>query len=507
MNVRSGSIVLKTFMAINYAKTAVALALVLLILPAVCTIQAADTDNFYTQSLVPDAKILTIVPLQFDGVGADELAMAVRSEQGGIRLLVYRESIPRNYESKPALAVDVPASVFGLQAVDMDGDNRTEIALLGLENLYVVDFDDGGFAAIPKELAKFERLYAVPRPDFIVEYEFLFDLNNDRSFDAVLPSWDGIRIMKRDRTGFVASRLVKINHGSIANLGTNLLAPDASCGLAMTLPTIGAFDLNTDRAKDIVVASGSGLTVCFQVGDFQFAETPNQLLEVRAAFLDNLRFMSWGFGDLNSDKVTDYCRVFTQGSQDEFKTVIEIYLASGQSGFAQRPSKRIVLDQYCVGLNVADLNGDGTAAAIVATVAVSSTSLVKSLLVKRMQVDLNVFQAEGGVLTEQASSIKRISCAVDFFGGDVPTRLVGCLHGDFDKDKMKELVSINDDDEIEIFKGAKNPQFSDKPMLIRQTQRCNWLETSDLNLDGKADLILQLVDETGRDLTTLLWSK
>ncbi len=217
--------------------------------------------------------------------------------------------------------------------------------------------------------------------------------------------------------------------------------------------------------------------------------------------------MSWGFGDLNSDKIMDYCRVFTQGGRDEFKTVVEIYLASGQGGFSQRPSKRIVLDQYCVGLMVTDLDGDGSASAVVATVAVSSTSLVKSLLVKRMQVDLNVFQADGGILSEQPSSIKKVTCAVDFFGGDVPTRLIGCLHGDFDKDKLKELVTINDDDEIEIFKGARNPQFSDKPMLIRQTQRCNWLGSTDLNIDGKADLILHLVDETGRDVTSLLWSK
>ena len=116
------------------------------------------------------------------------------------------------------------------------------------------------------------------------------------------------------------------------------------------------------------------------------------------------------------------------------------------------------------------------------------------------------FRSEAGVLSEQPTSVKKISCAVDFFGSGVPTRLIGCLHGDFDKD-AKDLVSINDDDEIEIFKGAKNPQFSDKPMLITASRRCNWLDSTDLNLDGKADLILHSVDETGRDVATLLWSK
>ncbi|MGB5107685.1 MAG: hypothetical protein WBP29_09690 [Candidatus Zixiibacteriota bacterium] len=285
MNVSNHKVIKNTVKVIDYVRITILLAIVMVGLPAVCSIQAAETDNFYAQSLVPDGKILAIIPLQFDGVGAKELALAIRNEQRGFRLLIYRESTARNYENTPALSIDLPTSVFAIQAVDLDGDGRTEVALLGLEAVYSIDFDGGGYAATPKELTRFERLYAVPRPDFIVEYEFLFDLNNDRSFDAVLPCWDGVRVMKYERSGFAIGRLIKIDHGSMANLGHNLLAPAASCGLAITLPTIAAFDLNTDRSNDLVVASGSGLAVCYQVGDFQFAELPSQLLEVRAAFL------------------------------------------------------------------------------------------------------------------------------------------------------------------------------------------------------------------------------
>ncbi len=456
---------------------------------------------------MPEGRILVSFPLQFDGVGANEFALIVRSEQRGCRILIHREASSHNYNVTPAIDLELPHSVFAIQAADLDGDGRIELALLALESMYVIDFDEGGFAAQAKEVAKFERLFAVPNPDFVAEYEFLFDLNGDRNFDAVLPCWDGVRVHKRERTGFAAGRTIKITHGSIANLGKNLLVPTASCGLAITLPTIAAFDINSDRSKDIVVTSGSGLAVCYQMGDMQYPDVPSQLLEVRSVFLDNLKFMSWGLGDLNNDKTMDYCRVFTQGGPDEFKTVFEVYLAAGQGGYSQRPSKRIVLDQYCLGLTVADLDGDGAASAILATVGVSPTSLVKSLLVKRMQVDLNIFRSEGGILSDLPSSIKKIGCAVDIFSGGAPTRLIGCLHGDFDKDRINELVSLNDDDELEVFKGSRNPEFSDKPMLSREVQRCSWLDAIDLDLDGKSDLILRSVDETGRDVATLLWSK
>ena len=188
---------------VDYVKIAALAGILLIGLPAVCSIQAADTDNFYAQSIVPDGKILAIIPLQFDGVGADELAVAVRNEQRGFRLLIYRESTARNYQNTPALSIDMPASVFAIQAVDLDGDNRAEIGVARtrsavLESILMK-------ADIPrqaKELPGSSDFIAVPRPDFVVEYDFSLILNGDRSFDAVLPCWDGVRVLKSERSGF-----------------------------------------------------------------------------------------------------------------------------------------------------------------------------------------------------------------------------------------------------------------------------------------------------------------
>lgn len=468
---------------------------------------AADTDNFYSQAMTPGGRVISITPLQYDGVGPNEVALVLRGEEKGFRLQIHRETAPRNYESTPLLSIEIPASVFAMQAVDYDGDNHVEIALLGMESMYVVDFDNGAYSAQAKQLMTFDRLFSIPEPDLIIGNEFLFDLDGDKKSDAVLPCWEGIRILKRNGDAFTPIRTVRINHGTVASQTPGQIGIPSSASLGLALPSIVCYDVNSDRSKDILVASGNGMVVCYQVGNFQFAETPSQLLEVRAAFLDNLKFMAWGFGDFNGDKVIDYCRVFTQGQNDEFKTFVEFYLATGQNGFSQRASRRIVLDEYCLGLSVADLNGNGSSAAIVATVSVSPTSLMKALLVKRMQVGLNIFQANGGVMAEQATAVKKVGCGIDFFNGNIPTRFMSCAHADFDRDKYSELVTLNDDDEIEIYRGAKDAQFSDKPVITRETLRCNWLDATDLNTDGKADLIVHSTDETGRDQITFLWSK
>lgn len=167
---------------------------------------------------------------------------------------------------------------------------------------------------------------------------------------------------------------------------------------AIQMPEIAVYDLNQDRLPDIALASSAGLTVWYQTGTLQFPAIPSQQIPLRSDFQEDLRFNAAGFADLNNDKLLDYCRIVSQGGQSEFKTVIEIHLGSLQSGFSPRPSKRIVLNQFAVGCDLVDLNGNGSKSLITATVPVSRTSMVKAFVVRKMPVELSVFEAVGGVV-------------------------------------------------------------------------------------------------------------
>ncbi len=480
---------------------------VLVILGLACTSLAADKDSFDAQSITPNGKYILSVPVQFDGVAANELLILTRDEQRGRRLSLYQELSPKNFPSNPTLAAEVPASVFAIQVVDIDNDRREEIVLLGLDALYVLDHDDGGYAAAIKEIGRFDRLYTVPAPEYICDYSFMFDLDADRIPEAVVPSWDGLRILKKDRNGYTQIRSVAVEHRCAYPATGNVLREHARRDFSVSMPTLSVQDLNADRSSDILVASASGLAVLHQLGDLQFSINPDQLLQVKAAFLENLRFTSWGLADLNNDKLTDYCRVFTQGRDGDFKTILEVFLGNAQLGYPQRPSKRIVIDQFGIGFALADLDGDGSSSVILATISAASTNLVKSLLMQRIGVELSIFESEGGVFAEQAKFVKKLNCGIDFFGNDLPTRFIGCFDGDLDRDQIKDLVSISDDDELEIYRGTKNPHFSDKPVVTREATRCSSVDAHDLNLDGKGDLVVFGWDEDGREQVTVLWSK
>ena len=479
----------------------------LLMLAASCTVLAADTDNFFEQTLPQNGKTLATVPADFDDARGAELFVFTVDNLGTRHLRVYSPDAAGLYDTIPKADLELPAGVFGYQVIDINADRRDELLLLGLDAVYQLQFEKDRFASALKTTCTFERLFAIPNPDFITSYRFAFDLNADGVSELVLPAWNGVRILQKKENGYTQLKQLSLTYGADGVKDINLLNGTCSGDLGFHLPMITAHDLNTDKSIDLLVETSSGLAVFYQTGNLQFAERPNRVLDVKSSYLEDLCFRTTGLADLNNDRLLDYCRVFTQSSGTEYKTVIEIFLGNMQEGYSTRPSKRIVLDEYGVGLSLLDLDGDGVFSVIVATVPVTPTSLVKALLVKGMPLDLHVYESDGGVFGDQPVMTKRVMCGLNFFKNACPVRYVGALTGDLDSDNKCDLVVITDDNELQVFPGGKKIIFADKPSIVRKTRGVVALETADLNHDAKADLILLGRDEDGRDIVTLLMTK
>jgi hypothetical protein len=497
----------KTISIMTIAVWRYSLIAVLLMLAASCAVLAADTDNFFAQTLPQNGKTLATVSANYDDARGAELFVFTRDNLGTRHLRIYSPDVARLYDTIPKADLELPAGVFGYQVADVNADRRDELLLLGFDAVYQLQFEKDRFASTPKTIAMFERLFAIPNPDFITSYRFAFDLNADGVRELLLPAWNGVRILQKKENGYTQIRQLSLTYGADGVKDINLLNGTCSGDLGFHLPMITPHDLNTDKSSDLLVETSSGLAVFYQTGNLQFAERPNRVLDIKSSYLEDLYFRTAGLADLNNDRLLDYCRVFTQSTDTEYKTVIEIFLGNMQEGYSTRPSKRIVLDEYGVGLSLLDLDGDGVSSVIVATVPVTPTSLVKALLVKGMPLDLHVYESDGGVFGDQPVMTKRVTCGLNFFKGACPVRYVGALTGDIDSDNKCDLVVITDDDDLQVFPGSKKLIFSDKPSIVRKTHGVVALETADLNDDAKADLILLGRDEDGRDIVTLLMTK
>ncbi len=472
-----------------------------------CTARAADTDNFLTQVLPQSGRTTATATADYDDERGAELFVFTHDNLGVRNLRVYSPNATGRYDTIPRSDLQLPAGVFGYQVADINADRRDELLLLGLDAVYLLQYEKDRFASAPKIIASYERLFAIPDPDFITSYSFLIDLNSDGEKELVLPAWNGVRIMQKRDNGYALLRQLSVTYAADGVKDINLLNGTCSGDFGFHLPTIVVHDLNTDRSSDLLVETSSGLAVFYQTGNLQFAERPNRVLDVKSSYLEDLYFRTAGLADLNNDRLLDYCRVFTQSSGTEFKTIIEVFMGNLQEGYSTRPSKRIVLDEYAVGLSLPDLDGDGVSSVVVATIPVTSMSLVKALLVKGIPLDLRVYESNAGVLGDQPVATKRVTCGLNFFKTVCPVNYIGALSGDLDADKRCDLVVITDDDELQVFSGNKEAVFADKPSIVRKTRSMLALDAADLNRDGKADLILRGRDEDGRDIVTLLVTK
>lgn len=479
----------------------------IVLLVVTCSVFAADTDDFQSQVLPQNGKKLAAASAELDGVPGAELVLFTVDNQGVRYLKIYSPDATGRYDTIPKIDLELPQGVFGFQVTEMDADQREELLLLALDAVLLMEFDQGRFSAAPKTVTTFERLYALPNPDCVIPYMFAFDLNGDGTKELLLPAWNGVRVLQKKENGYVLLKLLSLAYKADGIRDINLLSGSCSGNIGFHLPIVTSHDLNTDRNADLLVETSSGLSVFYQTGVLQFSERANRVLDIKPSYLEDLFFKTSGLADLNNDRLLDYCRVFTQSSGSDYKTVVEVFFGNLQEGYSTRPSKRIVLDEYGVGLSLIDLDGSGVSAIVIATIPVSPTNMVKALLVKGMPLDLRVYRSEGGIISDQPAVVKRVTCGLNLFKSACPVRYIGTLAADLNADKACDLVIITDDNELQVFPGSRQLSLADKPSVVRKTSGVTSLEIADLNGDAKTDIILFGRDEDGRDVVTLLKTK
>lgn len=194
------------------------------------SVRAADTGMFERQVLTLQTSVINVFPFQFDGTAWREVATTVRN--GSTReLIVFRQALTSSYDAYPALTFSLPADVFGVEVVDLDKDGREELLLIGLEACYLLDFNNGGYGAALQEIARYDRLFSIPNPDFVSRYHFAFDLSGDGQYELLVPCWNGLRVLQRQDQKFAVIHTLNAEYGSTGGFQCQCDATDFVCRL------------------------------------------------------------------------------------------------------------------------------------------------------------------------------------------------------------------------------------------------------------------------------------
>jgi hypothetical protein len=467
----------------------------------------AGDDNFETQTISVAERVLAVGYADLYRDAGQELLLFIEDETGARRLRILTQGLGRKFSTSPIADILLPETVFGRQVIDFDRDGRMDLLLLAMDALYQVQLGETAGTDTLVQLAEFTPLYTIPQPGTILPLEIAFDLDGDGGFELLLPCWQGVGLFSRNEGEYRKIRQFKIKQRSGMPFASAQLRSPGGEGMQFRLARVAVHDLNTDRIPDVFIESNAGLAVFYQTGSMQFAEAPDEEIGVRGSYLRNLLHSSSGFGDLNGDGLLDFCRVFTQGVDYDVKSLIEIFLGNIHDGYPSRPTKRIVLDEFVVGLTLIDLNGNGSASLVVATQSLSTISMVKSLMVKRIPVKLKIFESKAGVIDDEPVAVKQVSCGLELLRQQFPGRFIACLEADLDSDLRHELAVVNHDNELEIYRGDSESIFADKPATSMSLSAPRHIDAADLDGDRRSDLIISGSDEDGREAITIIWPK
>lgn len=483
------------------------LILLLVAFSALQMVFAAGDDYFESQAIQIGGRLIAVAEADLYRDRGEELLLFLESDEGEHTLQILTQGLSRKYSTTPIAEVSLPESIFGRQVIDFDQDGREDLLLLAMDGLYQVKLGETAGTDTLLRLAEFPPLYSIPEPGTIVPLEMVYDLDGDGVFELLLPCWQGVRLFKLDGDKYDTLHQFHIRQRSGMPFNRSQLKSVGGDGMSFRMARVAVHDLNTDRILDVYVETAGGLAVFYQTGQLQFADQPDKEIAVRGSYRKNLLHASSAFGDINGDGLLDFCRVFTQGIDYDVKSLVEIFLGNIQNGYSQRPTKRIVLEEFAVGLTLVDLDGDGSFSVVVATQSLSTISMVKSLMVKRIPLELKIFSSVAGVIDDEPTAVKQVSCGLELLRQQFPGRFIGCLNADLDSDLRKDLAVVNHDDELEVYLGDSGSVFADKPSASMNLIFPRWIDSADLDGDRRSDLIVCGSDEDGREVVTIIWPR
>jgi hypothetical protein len=316
----------------------------------------------------------------------------------------------------------------------------------------------------------------------------------------------------------------------------------------VSLPVFSLADLNNDRINDFITLIGNnvyafigrinspdadGLSACYaQAGPAEFSFKPAEhLLSIpQDAVSQDIDFgytLAPIIRDINKDGYADI--MFS----DDREGVVYIYMnrfASDKIFYAKTPSQIIRTNNWIIEHNLIDLNGDGLEDLVLVQMnKLGVMGGLQAILAKTLEWEIAVYLARpdsntaGEVYSKSPDYVRSIKLPFSFsyssslsLGRSLPkikSPYIWSLSGDFNGDKILDLLLSGTESQMSIYPGDKQRIFNKDILaslnLLSANQGYKLMGMpygapiiSDLNHDGKSDIIIPLVRQDSAGLVS-----
>lgn len=368
-------------------------------------------------------------------------------------------------------------------------------------------------------------IFLVNESSFIIEKDFIQDINQDGLDDIVLSDFEQMNIWlaSKNAQGF-----------SYQTLPISAQAELVRSSVTFKPTTLFFADFNLDKRQDIAWIS-TGAVNYFSQTELGTFETELKSL----ALAETIKGKNWWqirgadgespdqsnlvhrnvekIQDINGDGLTDIVVRFTQSSGVlDRENIHEFYFGFiNEQGFLEYPkeaSTTIQADGTSTGLKIVDVNNDGKFEVLISSFELSVSNIIGALMSGGIDQNVQIFAlTENDNFDEDALIHKEVELSFSLTSGQSGEPIV--LLTDVNGDGSQDLVLSSGKKRLKIYLGQKSSRvFSRKASKHKLLLPKNGalFQHHDVNNDGKEDFIMRygrLDEESMANQITILISK
>lgn len=258
------------------------------------------------------------------------------------------------------------------------------------------------------------------------------------------------------------------------------------------VPALTRVDADGDGRADIVTTLGDRLEVHRGAADGSYARSAQRAVRLPspASPRDETRRQGIQLADVTGDGRVDAVLGTITGGLSNLRQVTEIFPATGD-GFATAPSASLDTQGAATVAVLEDLDGDGRQELTTVSVTIGVAAVLRFLLTRSMTIEYATYAVDPqGRLGETPLLQWTQPVRLDLDGPGDPG--VVTLAGDFDADGVRDIVSAQADDSIEIRRLVRGPDGLALGDVIAEAKAPGRGQavTTDLDRDGRSDLIV-----------------
>ncbi|MCP4567555.1 MAG: VCBS repeat-containing protein [FCB group bacterium] len=448
---------------------------------------AAGDDFFLRQNIDVAGNILGCRQADFNGDGKIDLALIVSEPTGKRTIKTYLQRESGRFPPGAGQTIELPSSTNMVQCRDMDGDGRSEIITIDHDGLRMFAHNGERFDDNPKTEVPGPSIFNAGIEGSILSHKFLYPVSG--TWVAFMPIYDGFLLWEYKGGKFIRLGRLDTRHVIRYIERPVKLFGSMNTVFSMALPEITVGDNNGDGLDDIYLTWPTRIAIYNQTEAGQFDNEGRIDFDFQRLASGNL--CQARLVDFDLDGRLDLVCSQSIGGVSGAHTEINFFGADRLRQQNRSASHNISLTDAHGNLIIDNIDRSGGLELVVPAVELGIMSAVKMMITKKTDFHLLIYPIDNlGRPASDPIIRRKITCRLDFDNAD-PTANIRCdWSGDFNGDGFPDLVFADGGGQLMFYSGMAEEYIEKKASLVIDVVDPEFIKITQLNSDGRSDLII-----------------